>query len=41
MRKSVFGLLLLATLAALPACNMVRGAGEDLQSAADTVDRET
>jgi predicted small secreted protein len=35
------GLLIVAALAALPACNMVRGAGEDLQSAADTVDRET
>jgi predicted small secreted protein len=41
MRKFLSGLLIVAALTALPACNMVRGAGEDLQSAADTVDRET
>ena len=41
MRKTLCGLLIVAALAALPACNMVRGAGEDLQSAADAVDRET
>jgi predicted small secreted protein len=41
MRNGLIGFLLVATLAALPACNMVRGAGEDLKSAADTVDRET
>ena len=41
MRKGLIGLLLVASLAALPACNTVRGAGEDLKSAADAVDRET
>lgn len=41
MRKGLIGLLLVAGLAALPACNTVRGAGEDLKSAADAVDRET
>ena len=41
MRKGVIGLLAVAALAALSACNMVRGMGEDLKSAADTVDRET
>ena len=41
MRKGLFGLLIVAALAALPACNTVRGVGEDLESAADTVDRNT
>jgi predicted small secreted protein len=41
LRKTLIGLLLAGTLTALSACNMVRGAGEDLKSAADTVDRET
>ena len=40
MRKSIAALLIVATLA-LSACNTVRGVGEDLESAADTVDRET
>ena len=41
MRKFLSGLLLVAAFAALPACNTVRGVGDDLKSAADTVDRET
>ena len=41
VRKGIFGLLILAAFAALPACNTVRGVGDDLKSAADTVDRET
>jgi predicted small secreted protein len=41
MRKGLFGLIIVATLAILPACNTVRGVGEDLESVADTVDRET
>lgn len=40
MRKSLAALLIVATLA-LSACNTVRGVGQDLESAADTVDRET
>ena len=40
MRKSIAALLIVATLA-LSACNTVRGVGRDLESAADTVDRET
>ena len=41
MRKALTGLFIVAMLASLPACNTVRGVGEDLESAADTVDRNT
>lgn len=41
MRKGLLGLLVIATFATLSACNTVRGVGEDLESVADTVDRET
>lgn len=40
MRKSI-ALIALASSLALAACNTVRGVGEDVQSAANTVDRAT
>lgn len=39
--REVIKILVLASCAMLAACNTVRGLGEDLQSVADTVDRET
>ena len=40
--KKMFAILALsATLFAAAACNTVRGAGEDVQSAANAVDDET
>lgn len=40
--KQMFAILALsATLFAATACNTVRGAGEDVQSAANAVDDET
>jgi len=40
--KKLFAILVLSTtLMAAAACNTVRGAGEDVQSAANAVDEET
>ena len=40
--KKLFAIFVLAgTLVAATACNTVRGAGEDVQSAANAVDEET
>ena len=40
--KKMFEILAIATvLVAATACNTVRGAGEDVQSAANAVDNET
>ncbi|MEE4199409.1 hypothetical protein [Erythrobacter sp.] len=41
MRKILSAVLLGMTVVTLTACNTVRGAGEDLKSVADAVDRET
>ena len=40
-RKLMNLLLLSAAVASLSACNAVRGLGEDLKSASNTVDRAT
>jgi predicted small secreted protein len=42
MFRKAFNVAILATaLASLVACNTVRGAGEDMESAADAVDNKT
>jgi len=41
MRKIIMALGLAALTLSASACNTVRGVGEDLQSAANTVDNET
>jgi predicted small secreted protein len=42
MIRKAFNIALLTTaMATLVACNTVRGAGEDVQSAADAVDKKT
>lgn len=41
MPRKFLSLLLVSVALALPACNTVRGLGEDLQSVANEVDRET
>ena len=40
MVRNLIGMMLLAAGLVVAACNTVRGAGEDLESAADTVDNE-
>lgn len=41
VRKTLIAIALGAMTLSAAACNTVRGAGEDLQSAADAVDEET
>jgi len=41
LRKLLCALLVTGFAAQLTACNTVRGAGEDLESAANAVDEET
>lgn len=41
VRKAISAILLSAALMGATACNTVRGAGEDLKSTANTVDRAT
>jgi entericidin B len=41
MVRKLLALFLITTSFALAACNTVRGAGQDLESAADAVDDET
>lgn len=41
MIRKLITVVVLSSSLALAACNTVRGAGEDLESAADTVDRNT
>jgi predicted small secreted protein len=41
LRKTFKILLISSAMATLVACNTVRGAGEDVQSAADAVDKKT
>ena len=41
MVRKIVAIIALSSSLALAACNTVRGAGEDLESAADTVDNET
>lgn len=41
MIRRYAALLLVTATLALAACNTVRGVGQDLESAADAVDRET
>lgn len=41
IRKAINVALLTSAIATLVACNTVRGAGEDVQSAADAVDKKT
>jgi predicted small secreted protein len=40
IRKTINILLLSGAIVAMVGCNTVRGAGEDLQSASNTVDNE-
>ena len=41
LRKIIFALALSGLVAATAACNTVRGVGQDLESAANTVDNAT
>lgn len=41
IRKTIIAVALGALTLSAAACNTVRGAGDDLQSAADAVDEET
>lgn len=41
MVRKIVAIIVLSSSLALTACNTVRGAGEDVQSAADAVDKET
>ena len=41
MTRKLATLILVTASLALAACNTVRGVGQDLESAADTVDNET
>lgn len=41
IRKTIIAVSLSVLTLSAAACNTVRGAGEDLQSAADAVDEET
>ena len=41
MTRKLATLILVTASLALSACNTVRGVGQDLESAADTVDNET
>jgi predicted small secreted protein len=41
LRKTLNVILILGAIATLVACNTVRGAGEDVQSAANAVDNKT
>ena len=40
MTRNIVALILLTATLAIAACNTVRGAGTDLESAANTVDNE-
>ncbi len=41
MIRKIVAMIAISSSLALAACNTVRGAGEDLESAADAVDAET
>lgn len=41
LRKTLNVIMVTGAIATLVACNTVRGAGEDVKSAANTVDRAT
>ena len=41
MVRKIVAIIAISSSLALAACNTVRGAGEDLESAADTVDKQT
>ncbi len=41
LRKTLNVILISSAIAALSACNTVRGAAEDVESAADAVDKKT
>ena len=41
MVRKIVAIIAISSSLALAACNTVRGAGQDIESAADTVDKET